>query len=217
MDICNANWLFKLAGLETYRPTYHLRCQKSPMVLTPCSQCSTVLLIRCATSPYQTGANRFQQRVGHVADKRLTKKREEACGGENTSRRTRSCGCPSEPTGSSFFPSTKGPDRSSSARWIRSRVSINARRCWSALPNVTQLDTWRSTICNASETPRWLRVGLPRRHAARSLLPTRCRAHLNRNGSTKTVAWTYATGWWSSDGRGRMVLDALIRLVRFRD
>ena len=51
------------------------------MMLTPCSQCSTVLLIRCATSPYQTGANGVQHRVGHVADRRLTKKREEACGG----------------------------------------------------------------------------------------------------------------------------------------
>ena len=122
LDMCNANWLFK----STFRRAHHLRCQNSPMMLTPYSQCSTALLIRCATSPYQTGANGVQHRVGHVADRRLTKKRG---GGEGTSRRTRSCGCLSEQTGSSFFPFTKGPDRSSSARWITSRVSINARRC----------------------------------------------------------------------------------------
>ena len=69
------------------------------MMLTPCSQCSTVLLIRCATSPYQTGTNGVQHRVGHVCDRRLTKKREEACGWESALRRTRSCGCLSEQTG----------------------------------------------------------------------------------------------------------------------
>ena len=67
------------------------------------SQCPTVLLIRCATSPYQTGTNGVQHRVGRVADRRLTKKREEACGGESTSRRTRSCACPSEPTSAASF------------------------------------------------------------------------------------------------------------------
>ena len=32
LDMSNANWLFKLTGLETYRHTHHLGCQNSPMM-----------------------------------------------------------------------------------------------------------------------------------------------------------------------------------------
>ena len=177
-------------------------------MLTPCSQCSTVLLIRCATSLYQTGAIGVQHRVGHVADRRLTKKREEACGGESTSRRTRSCVCPAEPTGSSYFPFCKGPRQ--------------ILQC--TVDHFESFDQCAEVL-----------VGIAEHYAAGHLDPDGCawnhRAVTRQEVccqpdaeliSTETEAQRQLHGHarlddWSSDGRGRMVLSALIRLVRFRD
>ena len=192
-DMCNANWLFKSAGLDTFRPTHHLRCQNSPMMLTPCSQCSTVLLIRYFT------VSEWRQRSSAPCRARCRQTSDEKA-------RVSLWWREHIKTNAKLRVSIRTDRKQLLSLYEGPRQILQCTvdhfesfdQCAEVLIGIAQRyaagHLEADDLQRERETPGWLRVGSPRRHAARSLLPTRCIAHLNRNARPKTVAWTCATG-----------------------